>query len=29
MSPVSKNEDFSTLGPDGQCAIKEFRVFGQ
>jgi hypothetical protein len=24
MSPGSKNEDFSTLGPAGVCAIKEF-----
>jgi hypothetical protein len=26
MSPGSKNEDFSTLGPAGVCAIKDFRV---
>ncbi len=29
MSPGSKNEDFSTLGPAGTCAIKEFRVLGK
>jgi hypothetical protein len=29
MSPGSKNEDFSTLGPPGVCAIKDLRVFGQ
>ena len=28
MSPGSRNEDFSTLGPAGQCVLKEFRVFG-
>ncbi len=29
MSPGSKNEDFSLLGPPGTCAIKELRVFGR
>jgi hypothetical protein len=29
MSPGSKNEDFSTLGPAGLCAIKDFRVLGK
>ncbi|MBI2929322.1 MAG: hypothetical protein HYY24_26960 [Verrucomicrobia bacterium] len=29
MSPGSKNEDFSTLGPAGVCAIKELRVLGK
>ncbi|MHB0958350.1 MAG: glycoside hydrolase domain-containing protein [Pirellulaceae bacterium] len=29
MSPGSKNEDFSTRGPVGACAIKEFRVLGE
>ena len=29
MSPGSRNEDFSTLGPAGVCAIKEFRVLGK
>ena len=29
MSPGSKNEDFSTLGPAGACALKDFRVFGE
>ncbi len=29
MSPGSKNEDFSTLGPAGACAVKDFRVFGR
>ena len=29
MSPGSRNEDFSTLGPVGMCAIKEFRVLGK
>lgn len=28
MSPGSRNEDFSELGPSGQCAIKEVRLFG-
>lgn len=29
MSPGSKNEDFSALGPAGRCAIKDFRVLGE
>lgn len=29
MSPGSKNEDFSTLGPAGACALKDFRVLGK
>jgi hypothetical protein len=28
MSPGSRDEDFSTLGPAGVCAIKDFRVLG-
>ena len=28
LSPGSKNEDFSTLGSAGVCAIKDFRVLG-
>lgn len=26
MSPGSRNEDFSTLGPPGECAIRTFRL---
>jgi hypothetical protein len=29
MSPGSKNEDFSTLGPAGACALKDLRVLGK
>ena len=29
MSPGSRNEDFSTLGPAGVCAIQNFRVLGK
>ena len=29
LSPGSKNEDFSTLGPPGVCALQDFRVYGQ
>jgi hypothetical protein len=28
MSPGSRNEDFSTPGPDGRCAISNLRVLG-
>jgi hypothetical protein len=28
MSPGSRNEDFSTLGPAGVCALQELRVLG-
>ena len=29
MSPGSSNEDFSTLGPPGVCAIRNLRVLGK
>ncbi len=29
MSPGSKNEDFSTLGPPGVCAVKQLHVLGK
>ena len=28
MSPGGKNEDFSTLGPEGQCRIEQVQAFG-
>jgi hypothetical protein len=29
MSPSAKNEDFSTLGPDGICAFRKLQALGQ